>query len=39
MAVNPGDKISSTVGVDGDQVSIHLKNDTTGKSFDKHYQE
>ena len=33
MAVNPGDKISSTVGVDGNSVSIHLKNETTGKTL------
>ena len=38
MAVNPGDKISSTVGVDGNNVSIHLKNETTGKTFDKTLQ-
>ena len=38
MAVNPGDKISSTVGVDGNKVSIHLKNETTGKTFDKTLQ-
>src|SRR3954470_6902622 len=38
MAVNPGDKISSTVGVDGNNVSIHLENETTGKTFDKTLQ-
>jgi hypothetical protein len=38
MTIDPGDKISSTVGVDGDQVSIHLENETTGKSFDKTLQ-
>jgi hypothetical protein len=32
LAVQPGDRISSTVGVDGHQVSIALTNDTTCSS-------
>ena len=35
VAVKAGDKISTTVGVDGNDVSISLKNETTGKSFSK----
>jgi hypothetical protein len=35
LAVNPGDKISTTVGVQDSSVSIRLTNDTTGKSFSK----
>jgi hypothetical protein len=35
LAVKPGDTISTTVGVDGNQVSISMTNKTTGKSFNK----
>jgi hypothetical protein len=38
MAVRPGDRISSTVGVEGDQVSISLTNETTGTTFSKTLQ-
>jgi peptidase A4-like protein len=38
MQVKPGDKLSATVGVNGDQVAISLKNETTGKSFNKTLQ-
>lgn len=35
LSVSPGDKITATVGVDGNQVAISLKNDTTGQSASK----
>jgi hypothetical protein len=38
LPVKPGDRISATVGVDGDQVSIAMTNQTTGKSFNKTLQ-
>jgi hypothetical protein len=33
--VNPGDHISASVNVDGNDVTVYLKNDTTGKSQTK----
>jgi hypothetical protein len=38
MAVNPGDHISSTVTVDGTNVTMHLSDQTTGASFTKTLQ-
>jgi hypothetical protein len=38
LPVKPGDKMSATVGVNGDQVSISMTNQTTGKSFNKTLQ-
>ncbi len=38
LPVKPGDHISTTVGVNGDQVSIALTNETTGQSFNKTLQ-
>jgi Peptidase A4 family len=38
LKVKPGDKLSATVGVDGDQVSIAMTNQTTGQSFNKTLQ-
>jgi hypothetical protein len=35
LPVSPGDTVSATVGVDGNQVSISMTNRTTGKSFNK----
>src|SRR4051794_23283750 len=35
LEVKPGDTVSTTVGVDGNQVSIEMTNKTTGKSFNK----
>jgi hypothetical protein len=38
LDVHPGDHISASVGVDGDQVSIALTDQTTGKSFNRTLQ-
>jgi hypothetical protein len=38
LAVSPGDKLSTTVGVDGNQVSISMTNQTTGKTASKQLQ-
>lgn len=38
VAVKPGDKVTSTVTVNGTNVSIHLVNDTTGASFERTLQ-
>ena len=35
LAVNPGDKITATTAVAGDQVTETIVNDTTGKTFSK----
>src|SRR4051812_30260666 len=35
LEVKPGDTVSTTVGVDGNQVSVAMTNKTTGKSFNK----
>jgi hypothetical protein len=35
LSVSPGDRISATVGVDGQQVSISMTNHTTGRTANK----
>jgi hypothetical protein len=38
LAIHPGDRISSKVSVSGQQVTMHLSNETTGQSYDKTLQ-
>ncbi len=38
LSVSPGDKITTTVGVDGTQVSIAMTNETTGQNATKQLQ-
>jgi Peptidase A4 family len=38
LAIHPGDKITASVGVNGDNIAFSLTDDTTGQSFSKTIQ-